>query len=201
MQPSTSLLVWHALMSAQQIFSAFSTMAGYRNHLLLCCCLHTSKGCHAAQLRQMCGVALCIVMRVLRADFAEENAKIMAAYRKKSGSLGLDDRERALDIQHVLAANPAMKRGWWFLETDLKNGLHVKMDNTGKSTLQLLRHLKRFTEVRMSITACMLPQTLQLQSWVVLVSTRQSWSSHPVALMADLGAAGTVRFFAYVLHM
>lgn len=73
---------------------------------------------------------------------------MMATYRKKSGSLAPADRDKALDIQRVLAANPAMKRTFWFLETDLKNGVAVKMDNTGKSTLQLLRHLKRFTEVR-----------------------------------------------------
>ena len=73
---------------------------------------------------------------------------MMAAYRKRSGSLGSAERDRAFEIQRVLAAHPGMKKSFWFLETDLKNGSAVKMDNTGKSTLQLLRHLKRFTEVR-----------------------------------------------------
>ena len=82
------------------------------------------------------------------ADFADENHKMMAVYRRKPGALGPADRSKALDASRVIAANATMKAAFWFLETDLKNGAAVKMDNTGKSLLQLLRHLKRFSEVR-----------------------------------------------------
>jgi Spindle and kinetochore-associated protein 1 len=72
----------------------------------------------------------------------------MAAYRKKSGSLGAAERDKAFEISHIVAANPTMKKAFWFMEADLQRGNVAKMDNTGKSLLQLLRHLKRFTEVR-----------------------------------------------------
>jgi hypothetical protein len=93
--------------------------------------------------------------------FAEENARMMAAYRKKSGALTAADRDRALDATRVIAQNPQMKKAFWFLETDLKNGSTVRMDNTGRSLLQLLRHLKRFTEV-------LLPHTKHAMQWHVL---------------------------------
>jgi hypothetical protein len=38
----------------------------------------------------------------------------------------------------------------WFLESDLKDGLVIKLDKTGKSVLSLLRHLGRLTEVRVA---------------------------------------------------
>lgn len=73
---------------------------------------------------------------------------MMAQYRRKPGALVPADRDRALDVSRVLASNPSMKKAFWFLEADLKRGTSVKMDNTGKALLQLLRHLKRFSEVR-----------------------------------------------------
>ena len=72
----------------------------------------------------------------------------MATYRKKNQALSAADRDKALDISRVTAANPSMKAAFWFMDIDMRNGTVVKMDNTGRALLQLLRHLKRFTEVR-----------------------------------------------------
>ena len=74
----------------------------------------------------------------------------MATYRKKPGALSAADRDKALDISRIVAANPVMKNSWWFMDVDMRHGTVVKMDNTGRGCLQLLRHLKRLTEVRPS---------------------------------------------------
>lgn len=53
-----------------------------------------------------------------------------------------------LDLAAVAKANPRMQKHFWFLESDLKDGTILRCDRSGKGLLQLLRHLKRFSEVR-----------------------------------------------------
>lgn len=81
------------------------------------------------------------------AGFADDNFKMMATYRKKAGALSAAERDRAFEIARVIDANSGMKKSFWVVENDLKRGVAIKMDNTGKSIMQLLRHLKRFNEV------------------------------------------------------
>lgn len=47
-----------------------------------------------------------------------------------------------------LQSKEGVKGRYWFPETELKSGIAVKMDKTGKSILMLLRHLGRLAEVR-----------------------------------------------------
>jgi hypothetical protein len=51
----------------------------------------------------------------------------------------------------VVQNRDGVKGRHWFLETDLKDGLAIKLDKTGKSVLSLLRHLNRLTEVCSSL--------------------------------------------------
>ena len=82
------------------------------------------------------------------AGFAEYNAKQMAALKSKVSTFKSSEaRKRMLDISAVAKANPRMHKHFWFLESDLKGGSVLKCDRSGKGLLQLLRHLKRFSEV------------------------------------------------------
>lgn len=77
------------------------------------------------------------------ASFAEFNARLLAAPRKK---LGEDLLERALELRDF-SASEAVKGKHFFLESDMK-GPVLKMDNTGKAILTILRHLGRISDVR-----------------------------------------------------
>ncbi|KAL2536534.1 Spindle and kinetochore-associated protein 1-like protein [Forsythia ovata] len=78
------------------------------------------------------------------ATYAEANAQIIVAPRKKLAENMLD---RALELREI-ARNDVVKGKPFFLEADIK-GPALKLDNTGKATLTVLRHLCRITETRM----------------------------------------------------
>lgn len=57
-------------------------------------------------------------------------------------------------LHHSTCSSPrdSRRRGrHWFLETDLKSGLQLKTDKTGRAVLTLLRHAGRLQEVRTTV--------------------------------------------------
>jgi Spindle and kinetochore-associated protein 1 len=85
---------------------------------------------------------------MLCVGFAEHNAKQMAGLKSKVSTFKSSEaRKRMLDLAAVAKMNPRMQSHFWFLESDLKDGSILKCDRSGKGLLQLLRHLKRFSEV------------------------------------------------------
>lgn len=77
------------------------------------------------------------------AVFAEANARLLTAPRKK---LGEELLEKALEVRDF-AASENIKGKHFFFESDMKGPI-LKMDNTGKAILTVLRHLGRISEVR-----------------------------------------------------
>ncbi|KAI3719210.1 hypothetical protein L6452_20105 [Arctium lappa] len=77
------------------------------------------------------------------AAYAEANAQLITAPRKKLTESTL---EKALEIREIGMAE-AVKGKHFFLETDVK-GPTLKLDNTGKAILTVLRHLGRLSESR-----------------------------------------------------
>ncbi|KAI4356740.1 hypothetical protein L6164_000734 [Bauhinia variegata] len=77
------------------------------------------------------------------ASYAEANAHLVAAPKKK---LAENLWERALEIRDI-ASVEGVKGKHFFLETDIK-GPALKLDNTGKAILTVLRHLGRISETR-----------------------------------------------------
>lgn len=77
------------------------------------------------------------------ATYAEANAQLVAAPKKK---LAENLWERALELRDI-ATTEAVKGKHFFLETDMK-GPSLKLDNTGKAILTVLRHLGRISETR-----------------------------------------------------
>lgn len=92
------------------------------------------------------------IVCTLHAGFAEHNSKQMAALKSKVSTFkSSETRKKMLDLVAVSKSTPAMRTHFWFLESDLKDGSILKCDRSGKGLLQLLRHLKRFSEVRPSL--------------------------------------------------
>eukprot|EP00878_Enallax_costatus_P033344 GHUV01036764.1.p1 GENE.GHUV01036764.1~~GHUV01036764.1.p1 ORF type:complete len:218 (+),score=90.14 GHUV01036764.1:1036-1689(+) len=82
------------------------------------------------------------------AGFAESTNKSMSAVaRHQLGRMGAEERQRLHGMYHGFALKEGVKGRYWFPETELKAGIAVKMDKTGKSILMLLRHLARLAEV------------------------------------------------------
>ncbi|KAL5571909.1 hypothetical protein UlMin_021506 [Ulmus minor] len=77
------------------------------------------------------------------ATYAETNAHLIAAPKKK---LAENQFEKALELRDI-ATTEAVKGKHFFLESDIK-GPHLKLDNTGKAILTVLRHLGRISETR-----------------------------------------------------
>ncbi|CAA0842688.1 Spindle and kinetochore-associated protein 1 homolog [Striga hermonthica] len=77
------------------------------------------------------------------AAYAEANAQLIAAPRKKLADNNLD---KALELREI-AMTDAVKGKYFFLEADIK-GPSLKLDNTGRALLTVLRHLGRITETR-----------------------------------------------------
>ncbi|XP_039122515.1 spindle and kinetochore-associated protein 1 homolog [Dioscorea cayenensis subsp. rotundata] len=77
------------------------------------------------------------------AVYAEANAQLITAPRKK---LAEDSWEKALELRD-LATSDTVKGKLFFLESDIK-GPGLKLDNTGKAILTVLRHLGRIQEAR-----------------------------------------------------
>ncbi|KAE8723328.1 Spindle and kinetochore-associated protein 1-like protein [Hibiscus syriacus] len=79
------------------------------------------------------------------ATYAEANAQLVAAPKKK---LAENLWERALELRDI-ATSDSVKGKHFFLETDMK-GPSLKLDNTGKAILTVLRHLGRISETRIA---------------------------------------------------
>ncbi|KAI3444721.1 hypothetical protein Pfo_001386 [Paulownia fortunei] len=75
--------------------------------------------------------------------YAEANAQLIAAPRKKLAENNLD---KALELREI-AMTDAVKGKHFFLEADIK-GPSLKLDNTGRALLTVLRHLGRISETR-----------------------------------------------------
>lgn len=77
------------------------------------------------------------------AAYAESNAQLIAAPKKK---LAENLWEKALELRDI-ATTEAVKGKHFFVESDIK-GPALKLDNTGKAILTVLRHLGRISEAR-----------------------------------------------------
>ncbi|KAL6130694.1 hypothetical protein ACLB2K_069073 [Fragaria x ananassa] len=77
------------------------------------------------------------------ATYAEANYQLIAAPKKNVAG---DRWEKALEIRDI-AMHEAVKGKHFFLESDMK-GPSLKLDNTGKAILTVLRHLGRVSETR-----------------------------------------------------
>ncbi|CAL9089243.1 unnamed protein product [Musa textilis] len=77
------------------------------------------------------------------AMYAEANSHLVSCPKKK---LAEDTWEKALELRDI-ATTEAVKGKHFFLETDIK-GPGLKLDNTGKAILTVLRHLGRILEAR-----------------------------------------------------
>lgn len=77
------------------------------------------------------------------ASYAEANAQLIIAPKKK---LAENLWEKALEIRDI-GGTEGIKGKHFFLETDVK-GPALKLDNTGKAILTVLRHLGRINETR-----------------------------------------------------
>ncbi|KAI3416825.1 uncharacterized protein J3R85_015093 [Psidium guajava] len=79
------------------------------------------------------------------AAYAEANAQLILAPKKKvQESLW----EKALELRDI-AMIEGIKGKHFFLESDIR-GPNLKLDNTGKAILTVLRHLGRISEIRSS---------------------------------------------------
>ncbi|CAL1361482.1 unnamed protein product [Linum trigynum] len=77
------------------------------------------------------------------AAYAEANVQLLAAPKKK---ISENLWEKALELRDI-AMTDAAKGKHFFVETDVK-GPNLKLDNSGKAILTILRHLGRITETR-----------------------------------------------------
>uniref|UniRef100_A0A803KYQ9 SKA complex subunit 1 homolog n=1 Tax=Chenopodium quinoa TaxID=63459 RepID=A0A803KYQ9_CHEQI len=77
------------------------------------------------------------------AAYAESTAQLISAPKKK---LPENMWERALELRDI-AMTEGVKGKHFFLESDIK-GPSLKLDNTGKAILTVLRHLGRISETR-----------------------------------------------------
>ncbi|XP_074280007.1 SKA complex subunit 1 homolog [Silene latifolia] len=77
------------------------------------------------------------------ATYAEANAHLITSAKKK---LPESMWERALELRDI-ATTEGVKGKHFFLESDMK-GPSLKLDNTGKAILTVLRHLGRISETR-----------------------------------------------------
>lgn len=75
--------------------------------------------------------------------YAEANSQLITAPRNK---LTENIVERAMELRDIAATEP-FKGKHFFLESDIK-GPSLKLDNTGKAILTVLRHTGRITEGR-----------------------------------------------------
>ncbi|WVZ16575.1 hypothetical protein V8G54_009557 [Vigna mungo] len=76
-------------------------------------------------------------------SYAETNSQLIVAPKKK---LAENHWEKALEIRDI-ATMEGIKGKHFFLEADIK-GPSLKLDNTGKAILTVLRHLGRINETR-----------------------------------------------------
>ncbi|KAJ6675567.1 SPINDLE AND KINETOCHORE-ASSOCIATED PROTEIN 1 [Salix viminalis] len=91
------------------------------------------------------------------AAYADSNSQLIAAPKKK---LAENLWEKALEVRDI-AMTESVKGKHFFLETDIK-GPSMKLDNTGKAILTVLRHLGRISETRIGhhrVIILLKPQT------------------------------------------
>ncbi|MBA0562766.1 hypothetical protein Golob_007789 [Gossypium lobatum] len=86
-------------------------------------------------ISKLCGVYLCVYNLMVSAN----NFPFM--------KLAENQWERSLELRDI-ATTESIKGKHFFLETDMK-GPSLKLDNTGKAILTVLRHLGRISETRM----------------------------------------------------
>ncbi|KAG2491844.1 hypothetical protein HYH03_009800 [Edaphochlamys debaryana] len=85
------------------------------------------------------------------AGHAAANQRLVAGAKAGGGKVAPADRKRATELYHSVATKDGIKGHFWFLESDLREGVAIKPDKTGKSMLTILRHLGRIQEVRCNI--------------------------------------------------
>lgn len=83
------------------------------------------------------------------ATYAETNAALVRAAKQNKTS-GYD-RKHAMWLMTNVAHHPSVKGKMWALEADCKAGRHLRMDNTGRSIIMVLRHVSRLNEVRIPV--------------------------------------------------
>jgi len=85
------------------------------------------------------------------AGFAEANNRLMASLKQSGARMSGADRKRATELLHTVAMRDGVRGRFWFLESELRDGVSIKADKSGKALLTLLRHLRRMDEVRIQI--------------------------------------------------
>jgi hypothetical protein len=78
-----------------------------------------------------------------------EATAMLVSNARRNRPLG-NDRKHAQWLLYNLAPFEALKGKVWAMEADLKSGTALRLDNTGKTTLTLLRHLGRVAELRIN---------------------------------------------------
>lgn len=78
-----------------------------------------------------------------------ETTATLVSNARRNRPLG-NDRKHAQWLLYNLAPFEALKGKVWVMEADLKSGAALRLDNTGKTILTLLRHLGRVAELRIN---------------------------------------------------
>ncbi|KAG7667789.1 hypothetical protein Ndes2526B_g01813 [Nannochloris sp. 'desiccata'] len=78
-----------------------------------------------------------------------ETTATLVSNARRNRPLG-NDRKHAQWLLYNLAPFEALKGKVWTMEADLKSGAALRLDNTGKTILTLLRHLGRVAELRIN---------------------------------------------------
>lgn len=78
-----------------------------------------------------------------------ESTATLVSNARRNRPLG-NDRKHAQWLLYNLAPHEALKGRVWAMESDLKSGAALRLDNTGKTILTLLRHLGRVAELRIN---------------------------------------------------
>jgi Spindle and kinetochore-associated protein 1 len=78
-----------------------------------------------------------------------ESSATLVSNARRNRPLG-NDRKHAQWLLYNLAPHEALKGKVWVMEADLKSGAALRLDNTGKTILTLLRHLGRVAELRIN---------------------------------------------------
>ena len=78
-----------------------------------------------------------------------ESTATLVSNARRNRPLG-NDRKHAQWLLYNLAPHEALRGRVWAMESDLKSGAALRLDNTGKTILTLLRHLGRVAELRIN---------------------------------------------------
>lgn len=129
-----------AVMLSENIHT--STLSTNRNHMPMHAYVLPGTAC----CRQLTAWPAC-------AGFAEQNAADLAKLKSRTTTFrDASKRKRLQALEALTREHRAMQTRMWFLQSDTKRGTAVKFDKTGQALLQLLRHLKRVSEVRLPRT-------------------------------------------------